>query len=68
MFFLVDNEEINKHEVYKGKRIKRGSFRYSNGKLINTDVNSSLNILKKAVGKFYYNLICVYTISNNIIK
>lgn len=43
-------EEINKHENYIGKRVKRGLFQSSTGKLINADVNGSLNILRKVVG------------------
>lgn len=45
---FLDSEPIQKHETYKGKRIKRGLFRSSTGKLINADVNGSLNILRKA--------------------
>lgn len=52
---FLDDEDIKKQEVYKGKRIKRGLFRSSEGILINADVNGSLNILKKVVGKFGYN-------------
>ncbi len=44
---FLDNEEICKHDEYKGKRIKRGLFKSSNGRLINADVNGALNILKK---------------------
>lgn len=43
-------ESIQKHDVYSGKRIKRGLFQSSCGKLINADVNGSLNILRKVVG------------------
>ena len=43
-------EEINKHENYLGKRVKRGLFQSSTGKLINADVNGSLNILRKVIG------------------
>ena len=32
------------------KRVKRGLFQSSIGKLINADVNGSLNILRKVVG------------------
>lgn len=42
-------EEIKKHDAYLGKRIKRGLFQSSIGKLINADVNGSLNILRKVV-------------------
>ncbi len=40
-------EEICKHDTYKGKRIKRGLYLSSNGKVINADVNGALNILRK---------------------
>lgn len=58
---FLDEEEINRHEVYTGKRISRGLFKTSNGKLINADVNGSLNILKKAIGKFDYDPVKVCT-------
>ena len=48
---FLDNEEICKHEEYKGKRVKRGLFRTSNGRLLNADVNGALNILKKYLEK-----------------
>lgn len=51
---FLDNEDICKHDSYKGKRIKRGLFRASDGTLINADVNGSFNILRKAVGDFNY--------------
>ena len=51
---FLDNEDIKKHDVYKGKRVKRGLFKSSNGTLINADVNGSLNILRKVVGNFNY--------------
>ena len=51
---FLDNEEICKHKEYLGKRIKRGLFKASNGKLINADLNGALNILRKVVGEFQY--------------
>ncbi len=42
-------EPIQKHQTYKGKRVKRGLFQSSIGKLINADVNGALNILRKSV-------------------
>lgn len=42
-------EKIEKHEVYSGKRIKRGLFRSGMCKLINSDVNGGLNIMRKVV-------------------
>ncbi len=44
--FIFYNEKICKHEKYLGKRIKRGLFQSSKGKLINADLNGALNILK----------------------
>jgi putative transposase len=46
---FIDNEEICKHDEYKGKRIKRGLFKSSCGKLINADLNGALNILRKEI-------------------
>ena len=43
-------EKIEKHEVYMGKRTKRGLFQSSAGKLINADVNGALNIVRKVFG------------------
>ena len=53
---FLDNEVICKHEEYLGKRIKRGLFKSHLGKLINADLNGSLNILRKAVGEFKYSI------------
>lgn len=46
---FLDNEEICKHDTYKGKRIKRGLFRSYDGRLINADLNGALNILRKEI-------------------
>ena len=46
---FLDFEDICKHEVYKGKRIKRGLFKSSEGLLINADVGGSGNTLRKGV-------------------
>ena len=40
-------ESIRKQEVYSGKRIERGLFKSSNNKVINSDMNGALNILRK---------------------
>ena len=45
---FLDSEEIRHHKKYIGKRISRGLFRTSNGRLINADVNAGYNIMKKA--------------------
>ena len=45
---FLDNEEITKHNEYLGIRINRGLFkRKINNQLMNADVNSACNILKK---------------------
>lgn len=51
---FMDNETVGKHDVYLGKRIKRGLFKTSKGRFINADLNGALNILKKVIGKFQY--------------
>lgn len=48
---FLDNESIQFHEKYLGKRINRGTFRTSTNTLINADVNAALNIIKKAIPK-----------------
>lgn len=53
---FLDKEPIEKHENYLGKRIKRGLFKSAKGKLINADLNGSLNILKKVIGEFQYSI------------
>ena len=47
---FLDNETIEKHDTYAGKRIKRGLFKSSNDSLINADVNAAYNIMKKHLG------------------
>ena len=56
---FIDDEDICKHDTYCGNRLHRGMFKTSNGTLINADINGALNILKKVIGKFYYNPIKV---------
>lgn len=48
---FFDNEEICHHEHYAGQRVKRGLFRTGIGKMMNADLNGSLNIMRKAVGE-----------------
>jgi putative transposase len=43
---FLDNEDIKKHTKYSGTRSRRGLFKASDGRMINADVNASLNILK----------------------
>lgn len=44
---FLDQESIQKHDQYLGKRIYRGLFVSSGGTLINADVNGGYNILRK---------------------
>jgi IS605 OrfB family transposase len=46
---FLDNEPIGKQESYAGRRIHRGLFRASDGRIINADVNGSYNILRKVI-------------------
>ena len=52
----IDKEEINKENYNKTRRIERGLFRTNTGKIINSDINGSLNILRKYVKNFSPNL------------
>lgn len=49
---FFNNEDMCKHKDYQGKRIHRGLFRTSDKKTINSDVNGSLNIIRKVVPTF----------------
>ncbi len=41
------NEEMRKQDNYLGKRIKRGLFKSSCGKILNADINGAIGILRK---------------------
>lgn len=52
---FFDNDDLPKYDkhnpktyTFSGKRIKRGIYKTSFGKLVNADVNGALNILKKS--------------------
>jgi putative transposase len=45
---FLDNEAIEHHEQYLGKRVRRGLFRSAQGMLINADVNGAGNIVRKS--------------------
>jgi len=65
---FLDNEEICKHEVYKGNRVKRGLFKTSKGFLINADINGSYNILKKAIPNVFTNGIEGLAVNPMVVK
>jgi putative transposase len=50
---FVDEESIEHHEKYAGKRIKRGLFRSAKGILINADVQGAYNIIRKSEPKAF---------------
>lgn len=45
---FLDDEAVCKHEIYAGKRVKRGLFRSKNGHEIHADINAAYNIARKA--------------------
>lgn len=46
-------EELEKHDVYLGKRKQRGLFQSSVNKLINADINGAIGIGRKVFGDSY---------------
>lgn len=46
---FLDNELPCKQNYNKSRRVKRGLFKSNSGKLINSDVNGSLQIIKKVI-------------------
>ncbi len=44
---FLDDEMMEHHETYLGRRVKRGMFRSAKKILINADVNGSYNIMRK---------------------
>jgi len=50
---FLDNEPIEHHEQYMGKRISRGLYRSARGIIINADVNGAYNIVRKAIPKAF---------------
>ena len=45
---LIYNKDNSQEYIFSGKRIKRGLYQTSVGKLINADCNGALNILRKS--------------------
>ena len=46
---FLDRESLERHDKYKGRRVKRGIFKSAEGFLLNADINGSGNIVKKVV-------------------
>jgi len=65
---FLDNESIEKHDVYMGKRISRGLFRTASGKKWNADINGAANILKKEFPNAFCNGIEALVVSPTKVK
>ena len=50
-------EEIKHQDSYLGKRIHRGLFQSSTGKILNADVNGAIGILRKVISNSEFNRI-----------
>ena len=50
---FLDNEDICHHDEYMGKRMKRGLFVSSDGRMLNADINGAANILCRGFGKTF---------------
>lgn len=48
---FYDDETVEHHEEYLGKRVERGLFEASDGTRYNADVNGAVNMPRKATGK-----------------
>ncbi len=53
---FIDNESVEFHNHYLGKRINRNEFVTSDGELINADVNAAYNIMRKVVKSFRFHV------------
>ena len=49
----IDKEEISRKYYNKARRIERGLFKTNSGKIINADINGSLNILRKYIKEMF---------------
>ena len=49
----IDKEEINRKYYNKARRIIRELFKTNSGKIINADINGSLNILRKYIKEVF---------------
>jgi putative transposase len=46
---FLDNESLEHHNKYLGRRVKRGLFKSHDGYFLNADINGSANIVRKVV-------------------
>ncbi len=48
------NPKVKQKRTFSGRRVKRGSYKSSDGTLINADVNGAFNILRKTDSDFSF--------------
>ena len=60
---FLDNELPIKENYNKSRRVHRGLFRTKDGRLLNSDINGSYQILKKVIGNY-----CVNPISLKVLQ
>jgi putative transposase len=48
------NPKVKQKRTFSGRRVKRGSYKSSDGTLINADVNGAFNILRKMDSDFSF--------------
>lgn len=54
---VFEPDDKSAHE-FSGKRVKRGLYRFSDGRVANADVNGAANILRKSKQKFDFEQLC----------
>ncbi len=71
---FLDNDEIpvysenDSKKSFSGKRIKRGLYRSKNGTLLNADVNSAANIMRKVFEKAFTCVDSLFQPTSSILK
>lgn len=66
---FIDNELPIEENYNKKRRLKRGLFKSNNGRLINSDVNGSYQILRKVFPEFQYGIgVCLTPVLINVIR
>ena len=50
---FLDNEPVEHHNEYAGKRITRSLYKTAKGEIIHADVNAGYNIIRKAIPKAF---------------
>ena len=61
-------EKLGKHDIYLGKRKKRGLFQSSVNKLLNADINGAIGIGRKVFGDSFVKTIIDSGLAFNPVK